>query len=99
MIRPIFSHSGEDRHFSAGSDLRIFNMHGVPVGVLTCYELKYAELARSLAVHGAGVIVLRARNQPLYSGIPNETGDHDAALKVRLKGHRRVSQITTRFQV
>jgi omega-amidase len=53
----LFSHSGEDRYFSAGSDLRIFNLHGVPVGVLTCYELRYAELARSLAVHGAGVIV------------------------------------------
>jgi len=56
----LFSRSGEDRHFSRGEGLRIFVVHGIPLGVLTCYEMRYPELARALAISGAGAIAYLA---------------------------------------
>lgn len=53
----LFSRTGEDSLFNAGGTLRIFDIEGVPVGVLTCYEIRYPELALSLAGSGAGILI------------------------------------------
>ncbi|MDG6225050.1 MAG: nitrilase-related carbon-nitrogen hydrolase [Candidatus Thermoplasmatota archaeon] len=53
----LFSRSGEDRLFSPGGSLRVFEIEGLPIGIVTCYEIRYPELALSLARSGAGVIL------------------------------------------
>lgn len=41
-------------------DLTITEIGGAPVGLMTCYDLRFPELARALAVAGAEVIVVPA---------------------------------------
>ena len=53
----LFSRTGEDSLFNPGGSLRIFDMEGVPIGVITCYEIRYPEIALSLAGSGAGILI------------------------------------------
>ncbi len=56
----LFSRSGEDRHLAAGSSLTLFRTPGPLIGPLTCYELRFPELARKLTRAGASVLVYPA---------------------------------------
>lgn len=50
---------GVDRFVQKGSGpFALFEIHGVKVGVLICYDLNFPEAARTLALQGAELIVL-----------------------------------------
>ncbi|GAA2545235.1 putative amidohydrolase [Neomicrococcus aestuarii] len=52
----------ESRTISAGdpNDIPIFTVGGLKFGVMTCYDIRFPEVARRLAVHGAEVILVPA---------------------------------------
>jgi omega-amidase len=69
----LFSHSGEDRHFSPGDGLALFELSGVRFGLAICYDLRFAPLFAAYAAAGADAILLpsawpaaRARHFSLF---------------------------------
>lgn len=56
----LFSPGREDRHFEAGEGAEPFTLDGVRAGVLICYDLRFGELARSLALKGAELLFVPA---------------------------------------
>jgi deaminated glutathione amidase len=50
----------ESEFVEAGSDPVIFDLGGLRIGVLTCYDVRFPELARALAAGGAQVLVVPA---------------------------------------
>ena len=57
----LFGLMGEDRVFERGSDLCLFELEGVKCGLTICYDLRFPELFRSLALKGAEVIFVPAQ--------------------------------------
>lgn len=57
----LFSFAGEQEHFQAGDALCTFRLDGVPCGLLICYDLRFPELARSLALRGIEMLFLPAQ--------------------------------------
>ncbi len=57
----LFSPSGEHEFFQAGDSLVTFRLDGVSCGLLICYDLRFPELARSLALAGIEVLLLPAQ--------------------------------------
>lgn len=57
----LFSHSKEDQYFVAGDDIALFDLEGVRYGHLICYDLRFPELFRMLAVKGALVVFVPAQ--------------------------------------
>lgn len=51
----------EDRYFSPGSDLPVFNCHLGSIGVIICYDLRFPELCRNLCSKGAQILVVCAQ--------------------------------------
>ncbi len=49
---------GVDRYVAAGSDLTVYDLGLGRVGTLICYDIRFPEAARVLAVRGADVIAL-----------------------------------------
>ncbi|AJE04732.1 carbon-nitrogen family hydrolase [Geobacter pickeringii] len=56
----LFSLLGEDRAFDGGENWLVVDTHVGRVGVFICYDLRFPELARRLAVEGAEIIVVPA---------------------------------------
>lgn len=56
----LFSPTREDEHFHAGEKLALFELDGVRMGVMVCYDLRFGELARALALRGARVLFVPA---------------------------------------
>jgi omega-amidase len=53
-----FTFAGEDRCYSAGDDIAIFEVGGMRMGIAICYDLRFPELFRIYADRGVhGVIV------------------------------------------
>lgn len=48
----------ESEVFAAGRELVVAPMAEVPIGLTTCYDLRFPELFRILALRGAGIVVL-----------------------------------------
>lgn len=57
----LFGLMGEDRHLAPGSSLGLFDLEGVKAGVIICYDLRFPELTRSLALAGASLLVVPAQ--------------------------------------
>ena len=55
-IEPI----GEHRFITPGDRLGLFELGGVTCGLMTCYELRFPEVARSLTLSGAKVLFVPA---------------------------------------
>ncbi len=55
-IQPIEEH----RYLTPGTVLGIFPLAGITAGVLTCYELRFPEVARNLTLRGARVLFVPA---------------------------------------
>lgn len=51
-----FSPSAEDKLFQAGNKSCVFLLDDVPCGVIICYDLRFGELSRMLALAGAQII-------------------------------------------
>ena len=52
----LFSPMGEDAVFTPGDHLCRFTLDGVCCGVIICYDIRFPELTRSLAVQGLDVL-------------------------------------------
>ncbi|PPK88495.1 putative amidohydrolase [Neolewinella xylanilytica] len=46
----------EERTITPGNELGYFEMDGTPCGVMTCYELRFPEIARALTLRGIQVL-------------------------------------------
>ena len=56
----LFSPSGEDDMYAAGDRIVMFPLDGVDCGVMICYDLRFCELARVMALCGAKVLFIPA---------------------------------------
>lgn len=56
----LFKLMDEHLHLEAGDRLGRFSLEGVPAGVMICYDIRFPELARRLALAGAKVLFVPA---------------------------------------
>jgi predicted amidohydrolase len=56
----LFSPSGEGEAYAAGNQIVTFSLNGVACGIMICYDLRFPELARALALKGAKVLLIPA---------------------------------------
>lgn len=56
----LFSPAREHEYFEHGNELCVFELDGVKAGVIICYDLRFPELARSLALQGIQVLFVPA---------------------------------------
>jgi predicted amidohydrolase len=56
----LFSPSGEGDCYTAGDRLVTFSLDGVTCGILICYDLRFPELCRALALSGAKILFIPA---------------------------------------
>jgi len=57
----LFSPTGEHRHFAGGEGPALGVAAGLRIGLLTCYDLRFPELARALTLAGAQVLCVVAQ--------------------------------------
>lgn len=50
----------EHEHLAAGDDLVVATLAGVCCGLMTCYDLRFPEMARALAMRGAELLIVPA---------------------------------------
>ncbi|SFC55238.1 Carbon-nitrogen hydrolase [Alkalibacterium subtropicum] len=56
----LFSPSNEHKKFTAGNELGIFELDGIKVGVATCYDLRFTEWIRRMALEDVQVLFIPA---------------------------------------
>lgn len=56
----LFSPMGEDSFFQKGDGVCTFALDGVKCGIIICYDLRFPELSRALALEGINVLFLPA---------------------------------------
>ena len=52
----LFSPAGEAETFAAGDIIANFTLDGVPCGIVLCYDIRFPELVRSLALEGMDIL-------------------------------------------
>ncbi|MDE7244003.1 MAG: carbon-nitrogen family hydrolase [Oscillospiraceae bacterium] len=57
----LFTHAGEHDYFCAGDHLCRFRMENADCGLIICYDLRFPELIRTLAVQGIDVLFVVAQ--------------------------------------
>ena len=57
----LFSPMGEHNFFEKGEGAKCFKLDGIKCGVIICYDLRFPELSRKLALEGAEIIFLVAQ--------------------------------------
>lgn len=57
----LFSPSGEDRFFAHGDHVVDFILDGVPCGLVICYDIRFVELVRTLALRGIELLFVVAQ--------------------------------------
>lgn len=57
----LFTPMGEHEHYAAGDHLTTFSLDGHKCGLLICYDLRFPELARTLALSGTEVLFIPAQ--------------------------------------
>ena len=57
----LYSPAGEDKTFRAGNSPCNFTLDGVPCSLVICYDIRFPELFRAMAVRGAKLIFLPAQ--------------------------------------
>lgn len=55
-----FSYGEEHRHYSGGEECPVFEIDGIPCGLQICYDLRFPEPVRALAVRGAELVFVAA---------------------------------------
>ncbi len=56
----LFTPMGEHEYFTPGDSLCAFTLDGVKCGLITCYDLRFPELTRSLVLQGADLLFVPA---------------------------------------
>lgn len=57
----LFSPSGEDNVFTKGNELSVFEIDGVKAGLIICYDVRFLELIRTLALKDIKVLFIPAQ--------------------------------------
>jgi predicted amidohydrolase len=57
----LFTLHGEDRHFGRGDSTLVCSTKAGKLGVMICYDLRFPELARRLALDGAEILCVSAQ--------------------------------------
>ena len=57
----LFSPMGEHEYFTPGGGLCVFALDGVKCGLILCYDVRFPELTRSLALQGIDVLFVPAQ--------------------------------------
>lgn len=57
----LFTLHGEHHHFAAGQDVLVCETRAGRLGVITCYDLRFPELSRMLALQGAEILCVSAQ--------------------------------------
>ena len=57
----LFTPRGEHEHYAAGDHLTTFSLDGHKCGLLICYDLRFPELFRTLALQGVELLLLPAQ--------------------------------------
>jgi len=57
----LFSLMDEEKHFHAGSKPCLIEIRGLKVGLMTCYDIRFPELSRSLTLKGAKLLLICAQ--------------------------------------
>ena len=57
----LFTPMGEHEHYAAGDHLTTFSLDGHKCGLLICYDLRFPELFRTLALQGVELLFLPAQ--------------------------------------
>ena len=57
----LFSYQDEDKFYTPGNSLCAFSLDGVPCGLVTCYDIRFPELVRTLALCGIEVLFVPAQ--------------------------------------
>ena len=60
----LFTPMGEHEHYAAGDHLTTFSLDGHKCGLLICYDLRFPELFRTLALQGVELLLLPAQCPP-----------------------------------
>lgn len=56
-----FSYMNEDDYFHSGNKVTTFELDGVMCGIVICYDLRFVELIRTLALRGIEVLFIPAQ--------------------------------------
>lgn len=56
----LFRLMDEDKHLSAGQSIGRFELDGVPAGTMICYDIRFPELSRTLALGGVQIAFIPA---------------------------------------
>lgn len=56
----LFTPSGEPEDFTAGNRIITFKLDGVPCGIAVCYDIRFPEFTRKMALTGIAVLFLPA---------------------------------------
>jgi len=56
----LFSPAKEDKTFAAGEDIALYELDGLPCATIICYDLRFPELCRRLALAGITVLFVPA---------------------------------------
>lgn len=56
----LFSFAGEEKIFTAGSRIVTFELDGVSCGVAICYDLRFPEFVRKIALQGVEILFIPA---------------------------------------
>ncbi|SHJ90729.1 Carbon-nitrogen hydrolase [Geosporobacter subterraneus DSM 17957] len=54
-------HAREDEYLTAGNTSRIFSIDGIACGAIICYDIRFPELSRALALKGAKILFIPAQ--------------------------------------
>ena len=57
----LFSYIDEDKFFTAGNQAVVCSTSCGPIGLMICYDLRFPELCRSLAIQGARMVLISAQ--------------------------------------
>lgn len=52
----LFTPMGEDKYFTAGTHVCRFSLDGIKCGIIICYDLRFPELIRTLALSGMDML-------------------------------------------
>lgn len=57
----LFTHAGEHEYFRAGAGISRFALDGKPCGLAVCYDIRFPELIRRIALEGAELLFVVAQ--------------------------------------
>ncbi|PWK15982.1 carbon-nitrogen family hydrolase [Tumebacillus permanentifrigoris] len=56
----LFRLMDEEKYLEAGNEIGLFELEGVQVGTMICYDLRFPELTRTMSLNGAQIVFLPA---------------------------------------